>query len=178
MNVRFILTTAAILAAIIFSVNGCGGGGGGDNGGGVKTSAFLEQDSDNDGVADFLDAYPTDSSRAAIPITVESEFNNNIIEADNVDNSETIPFAINAKLEKGSNYYLDSDYFKFSAQKGQSLSILVFPGEVKTTPMVHMQSAGTCVLKANILNSLGQNISGKTFSLFSNMVNGLGIEIV
>ena len=87
------------------------------NGDGVGN--YREIDEDGDGVLDFEDSYPFDDSRTEITVFVETEFNDNISDADVVDAS--MPFQIEGVIQQST----DTDVFSFEVLKAGSITLLL-----------------------------------------------------
>ncbi len=139
---------------------------------------LLTQDSDNDGACDYIDFYPEDSERAVPDIIVEQEFNNNINQATDISNNAIYPIIATGSLTKGQNYYLDTDYFKFTAKSGDRISIIIFKGTITTENSIVKEiklDSSSWNPNVSVLKSTGSKING--ISIFNQYVSGLGVEI-
>lgn len=88
----------------------------------------IGSDSDGDGFCDYADLKPDDPSFALPAPFVESEFNNNISDANRL--SSELPLVIVGALSEGSNYYMDTDYFGLNLKKGERVSVVLYKGSL------------------------------------------------
>ncbi|NPA52903.1 MAG: hypothetical protein GXO22_08410 [Aquificae bacterium] len=123
---------------------------------------LLTQDSDGDGICDYVDLYPSDNTKSLPTISSEVEFNNNIVDATDLANGGTYPVVVVGSLAEGTNYYYDNDVFKITGKKGDRLSIVAFNGEINqnssgleiTIPQDKIQ------FKLALLTNTGKKVAG------------------
>ncbi|RMF11659.1 MAG: hypothetical protein D6761_13825, partial [Candidatus Dadabacteria bacterium] len=127
-------------------------------------------DSDRDGVPDVFDLAPQDAASALPPLVAETEFNNNIIDANAVGRSA--PFLLSGSLANGTSYRVDSDYFSFTATAGARIAVVVFAGTVEKGALVPVSSA-IATPRATVLDDTGAPVAGRTISTRSG--EGLGL---
>lgn len=139
--------------------------------GGAKT---VFQDSDGDGVIDYMDPYPSDNTKYSLTPTEEKEFNNNITDATPVTGD--FPMLIKGSLAKGSTYYLDSDYFKITGNTGDRISIITYRGTVNSTGTEITFEDTPFTPKASILDSTGKKLATAEITGIG-IASGIGVEI-
>lgn len=111
-----------------------------DDGDGVGNTT--QSDEDGDGVSDFNDDYPFDPERSELTSFSEVEFNGNIYPNGNVLTG-SMPYRITGSITPTEDYVVDTDYFLFTGQQGQFMSILVkFTDEAFAPSAVVVQDNG------------------------------------
>ncbi len=170
-------------------IDGGGDNGGGDNGSTLTTPTDYEiqpsysgaihkytQDTDGDGIADINDPVPSDKAVASVAVFSESEFNNNIPEANEIHNTD-FPIIAEGTLSKGNSYYLDSDFFRFSGKKDQRLSILVYKGSVNSDGTEFTLKEQFFTPKVTLLDENGRVITSLQINQSGELVSGIGVEL-
>ncbi|OQX60223.1 MAG: hypothetical protein B5M52_00635 [Helicobacteraceae bacterium 4484_230] len=187
-----IFVAQSIILSLFFL--GCGGGGGSSGGGGGNEPTFTAptdyetqpqyagavhhytQDSDGDGISDINDPAPSDGAVKSLTVFNEKEFNNNIGEANAVQNAG-YPIIIAGNLAKGASYYLDSDFFKFNGKKDQRISIMVFEGSVNSDGNVFTPEKQFFSPKATLLDKSGKVITSLEIDGLEGVACGIGAEL-
>jgi hypothetical protein len=187
----------SLLLILLFSIvlSACGGGSkdDGDDGGGDPTTLTppddyesqpaysgglqaYKQDSDGDLISDIYDPAPGDEAVSTLTPFNELEFNNNIGEANDVANSG-YPFLIQGALTRGSTYYLDGDYFKFSASQGDRISILLLVGSVNVDGNAFTLQAQPFSPRVTLISSVGAVVTSLPLGDIQSGMAGIGVEI-
>lgn len=134
------------------------------------------QDTDGDQVQDIYDPAPDDDSVSTLTPFDESEFNNNIGEADDVANSG-YPFLVRGALKRGQTYYLDGDYFKFSATEGDRISIVLLAGTVNDEGNIFSPQSLPFSPKVTLLSANGTVVPGLFLGDVKAGMSGIGVQI-
>ncbi len=81
-----------------------------------------QEDEDGDGVVDKDDDYPFDDTKTTIQTINEVEFNGNFY-PNGQDLGQSVPFKVSGRILGTSQYNADLDYYLFTAQQGQFLTV-------------------------------------------------------
>ncbi len=193
-----ILSSVLLLTLVSFMLTACGGGGSSkdDNTtGGSGSDDVLQtpldyesqpaysgslqaykQDSDGDLIADISDPDPADNTVSTLAPFVELEFNNNIVEANDVFTT-SYPFIISAALTRGLTYYLDVDYFKFSAHQGDRISIMIMSANVNADGNEFTYNSQPFTPGVTLISGSGSVVTTLPIGDLSGRISGVGAEI-
>jgi len=125
------------------------------------------QDIDKDGVPDIVDPLPLDPAISSLTPFDEVEFNNNLGQANVVPGG--LPLLVSGAIAKGTNYYLDIDYFSFKARAGDKISVLAYSGTVNDTGTAISFETSPFTPRLSVLDSSGNNLIGMN-------ITGLGLS--
>ena len=187
MRIRSILMTTligSIMLAALVLIGGCSGGSGGDA---PKTSTILATtevqptytgpkinhystlDPDGDGVPDINDPFPLDATKKSLVVLDEGEsstqgFNNNLNQAKNTNAS--YPQIITGKIDSSAitvgTGKTDEDYFKFTATKGDRISIVLFKGTINSSGALGLDTTSAFTPTLQLINTDGTPVIGQT----------------
>lgn len=120
---------------------------------------FAQKDEDEDGVNDLQDAFPLDKSKKNLINTEESEFNDNINQATNIQSN--LPFSISGAVSRPA----DSDVFKFTLEKTGVVSILL------------EKEAKSFIPTLSVIDASGTPLLALTHKLTTNEFSGYSVQI-
>lgn len=113
----------------------------------------VNNDTDGDGVCDYIDFWPKNQSKSLPSIFTETEFNNNISVANQLDG--TSPFIISGTLAEGNNYYMDVDYYQLNLKKGERVSLVLYKGTIDSNKLI-LERTSPWTPKVSLLTSNGR----------------------
>ena len=135
---------------------------------------WQNKDEDGDGAADELDDYPFDANLSTATYFQESELNDNLGKAENL-NSE-IPYFVSGVVQQTQ----DLDLFKFSINKAERVSVVLNTTNSNFRPnIIILNSSGASVEKINSnFTAIGNIGAASNFTLPSAGTYYLGISDV